>query len=580
MYKIEKKQTQQMIITGVAFTIIILFAVICEFITIWLPRYPDPFGYLANAAYFTSFKFNWSSVVACIQRLYAGGYSLILVPLMCIAKDYQTLSILTWGINLIFISILFYFLNKICDYILCDISYIYKTVLVLVICISPQCFYNLYTVTPEIACMAIFSAITYLVCKIEREDSNRIYIIIGAILSCIMLLFHSRFIVIFLAYNLFIIISINKKKIDIISAIMAVVICIGGFILYKYYTNFLKINVFSIINSIGGNTIEAQSSKIRYLLSREGLWSFVSNIITQLFYIIVITYGMCIFLIMSLLKNIKYFFCRKSIEADKVFVSLCFIGLLVISSFFLIKPSRIDHIVYGRYIESVVPVGIFFALSEATKNKNEIVKKGFQFSICLCIFAPYLIVNRISDLSLDKIIVRTALGISLFYDLISENINAFIVVGKLAALLIGFTMFLFCYQKKYSKKILLVLVLICQIFSTKSVMEREIDENRNIRMPYLQLQEIFDYQDVDIYVIDGQGGYNYLVQLMAFEKNVKVITLDEVDAIIQGNEAYFIYDQYKKYKGNNSKKINNIGVKGYIWVGGNDYINYLQELGY
>lgn len=567
------------VLFGLSF--IILFGLFWG-MTNWIPRYPDPYGYLTNAAYLLDDKFNWGQVTYEMQRIYAAGYSVFLVPLLYLFDDIKIVLNGIWIQNLMAVCIMYILLYKITGIVCKDMKSINRMILCLIICISPACFFNIYTVTPETFSMLFLTIIAYILFKMEKEQKYPfVFVFLGMMLSCWTVLIHSRFLIIYIAYLIALFVLVIKKKVRILHGLVTALFGLGGYKIWNIVNHFLKTSVYCI-EGVGGNTMDSQIVKIDYLFSIEGMASFVSNLFTQFFYLVVSSYGLLFIAIVVLVKELIRFFKKEDVNAGTVFVLAGLFGLLCLSSYFHIYPKRVDHLVYGRYIEAIIPVAIILACSEFRKLLKQ--KKSLDLLCFSCVVflvtAAQLIIYRINHLNLVSFNIRPVLGFSLFQNAIAKDKNTFIVIGVLFSVIIGLV---FLSYKKYSfsvnkiSRFWVMGIIVLQICATGSSISAEKTENDRLRLPYLELDALLDYDDLEVYVIEG-GSNSYLIQLMAYDKEVKVITEEQIQDCITSNRAYFIYDESDVYDQlTESDKLKIDGIKGCALVGGADYISYLRN---
>lgn len=143
-----------------AFAILLFAFCIVFLMNSWVPRYPDPFGYLANAAGLSGY--NWQDTTMQIQRVYAAGYSLLLVPFFWICKSFVALSKCAYFLNICLFVIYYFILCRIADSILEDIfSKNVRSIICFIICLYPSNIYNIYTITPEILSLFLTSLLFF-----------------------------------------------------------------------------------------------------------------------------------------------------------------------------------------------------------------------------------------------------------------------------------------------------------------------------------------------------------------------------------------------------------------------------------
>lgn len=567
---------------------LVLFASI-YFQVKWLPRYPDPYGYLSNAAVLANAGYDWSSVTQEIQALYAGGYSICLVLFFWLAEDFLTLTKYIFAFNLICLCVLFYTLCQISNYILYNVNSIYRTLLCFAICVSPACFYPIFTVTPELLGMTLFAKLLHCLIKIEyRKVHTDILYLAGLFLTFFLILVHSRYLIVWACYFVGTVILVFQRRIKpYVGGIGFFILSIEVY-LYRCFTKFLSTNVFAISNSdIAGtpNTLETQILKFfKYILNGERLNSVIENIITHSFYLIFSTYLLLAFFIIFCVKETRQIVLKRKINVFNVFAILSFWGILLLSAYTFMNPKRWDHLLYGRHVESVLPVIILISVCELQNEMNG-RKRFLKISLVtaiFCILAGSLVKYRIVSENLTRSIPRTIPSLEFAYDYLKEDSEYFVVLGMAAAIVV---IMLGILMKRYGNKqiflyLILILIIINQIRSTNNAIRREEYDNVSQREPYLLFEKLMGYENLNIYATEN-GSYNYLLQLIAYKKPVTVVADEEIQDIVQTETNYVIYDQSGKASVTETSALVDIeSIKGNIWVGGSEYINYLQSLEY
>lgn len=179
----------------------------------------------------------------------------------------------------------------------------------------------------------------------------------------------------------FIIYCISLKK-NIKKHIWIVMILSFGFICLIYFKNMLKIHQYSS-SVLGANELSGQISKLRMLVSYEGIRNLILNIIGRIWYLGNSTLLIFYFGILNLIKK-----CIKSIkEKNKhflfyMYILLSFIFTIGISSVYMldIQDGRRDILFYGRYSENVIAPILALGMIEIFENKNLIKKYFFAAS--------------------------------------------------------------------------------------------------------------------------------------------------------------------------------------------------------
>lgn len=571
---------------SLGFTVLFLFLLYYIFMYTWIPRYPDPFGYLANAAFFSGKEYDWKSISQQMGMVYSGGYSIIIIPFMKIINDILALIKSLFVLNALFLGMMFLVLVKITNIIYEDNEHGIMIFVCFCICISPMYSFYVCTVTPEILLDLIFVSTSYNIIRMSRRNNNRILYFLTSLELGFSLFVHVRFLIIVISFILISILFLYEKKIHIRTACLGFLIMIASIYGQKLFNGYLGNNVYGInSNDIGttANTLQTQYTKLyKYILNGDRIWAVLANTFTQYFYVIISTFFLGGVLLLITLKVIKKFYKHENIEIYIVWTILCSWMMLAASSYSAMNAKRWDHLLYGRYIAPIVPMIVVSCAKEIKSiNPKKCMVLGFAVAL-ICELSGYILNYRIIKESITNSIPRSILGITLIYNWLGSNYENFIVLGKITALLaifisMGLALRYQLITNKFISSFLLLLLAIFEIGSSMHAFSREIDETEP-RNKYTEFIDIYNYDDLKIYVT--QDSWNYLNQLMAYDKSVTIID-DEADISEDLNGNFIIFDKANILEGNMfSFFINTDVMKGNIYVGGDDYINYLENEGY
>lgn len=555
-----------------AFAILLFAFCIVFLMNSWVPRYPDPFGYLANAAGLSGY--NWQDTTMQIQRVYAAGYSLLLVPFFWICKSFVALSKCAYFLNICLFVIYYFILCRIADSILEDIfSKNVRSIICFIICLYPSNIYNIYTITPEILSLFLTSLLFFLMIKFNSTKNIKL-MYIAAVIVGYFILVHSREIVIFCAFSLYVIYLAFIKDIDLKDFLKILLLLGISLLIYKTFNKYINNNILNIMKLPDGaytpNSLESQLNKSHALFTMAGIKQLIKNICSQSFYIQTSTFGLFFVGIFYLIKKTFLNLLKKDGTAYYIFILLCILGMILLSAFFFINAERFDQIMYGRHIETIAPIIILVSFNGITNIIGDVI------SVLLTLFVGIVTIRRVSSLTFLGSIPRTICGWELFYDNMQTD-NIWLLILCVLVILIGLS---FIVIKKYNKILFVELIGLMCVFSLASfnVINREVSDNNLTRASYYQLVIIMQYNNKKVYSTVGK--YNYIVQLMAYSEHVTVLKDDTLnnnqgDYIIytEKNLDHMMSDSFKKLK----LELSN---KGRIYIFGEKYIKYVENIGY
>ena len=549
-----------------------------------LPRRPDPFGYLCNAAYFTQGKFNWEETAFTIQQKYSCGYSLFLVFLLKISNSYLVLSKLIFIFNMCCFLLMFLNMVKIADIIGNDNNAHVNTLICLAICLYPYFIFSVYTVTPELLFSYLVTLLIYLFLKLEKTGKKR-FLFVSLFVLGLLYLTHDRAIVVMITVSIVIGVLYIKKDIKLLFVIITFATCIMYIIGMKYVTEYLNRNVYGILQtSISSenskNTVEYVILHLKKLFDINGFIKFVQTVMGHAFYILVVSFGL---VYIGIVVSIKHVYLaikkeKKGTISIYLFVTFLTIGTIIASASMFMLGSRIDHLFYGRYVESIIPICLLVGMQNIKYICNKKFLISMQTTILLCGLVSYI---RLTDNSFYKTPVpRTINGFDLIFNRLCVQNNTVLLVSKIFLLLFLATMLLIKYNKRL---IIITLYSSTWILTCISSINREYEINYNEREPFLTLENALKYDDITIFVQDNFS-YAYLIQLLAYKNTIELRSLDDIKNFNYSDGNYLIcLKKYNKNISNNSviKEItSDLGFNGVVYVVGDAYIQYLEESGY
>lgn len=342
----------------------------------------DEFGYWANAAYFAGY--DWSGVASNI-KYYSYGYSIILTPLFLIFDD----PIVMYKVSILLNAIMLY-----CSFLLCyDISKklsrdTNRTVLILISFVISM--YPAYIVQTNVAwCESALIFFVWLLVRLLmsiNDKSKQVTLLVLGMLSFYIYIIHQRAIGIVISSIIVVCIMKITNKItwtQLCWFFIGIVLLLSIHVAVK---DNLQANLYLSSQNIAANDFSGQIKKIRDLFTFNGFINFIRIYASQLFYIGTASFLM-VFLAMyeiaiKLTSSFKdLYYTRKLNIIDKnekiflyMFLIIAFCFTTFISALFMTEPSRIDHIVYGRYNEMligpIILIGFMNLISDKAKIRN------------------------------------------------------------------------------------------------------------------------------------------------------------------------------------------------------------------
>jgi len=351
----------------------------------------DEFGYWGNAAYLAGL--DWSGVVSEIPY-YSYGYSILLVPLFFIFENPMHMYKAAIFLNGIMLSASFLLCYDIAGKLAKGIDKRIFMGVAFLISMYPA--YIAYSSFAWSECLLIFNVwlLTWCFTDLNGTSSNYKFGLVG-FFSMYSYIVHQRALGVLLASIIVIVAMKLLGKINLKQVILvAIPIIILGFI-HVYLKDNIQTHLW--LNSTGHMTNDYldQASKISQILSVDGLLGLTKTFLGHIFYIGAASYLIGYFGLVELLRKsgralITTIRNRKidMLGCDRYFSLYTFLLIAVIFSLsinivFMINPSRMDHIVYGRYIDMIMgPLVLlgFVALMDKKADWNKafvIISIGF-----------------------------------------------------------------------------------------------------------------------------------------------------------------------------------------------------------
>lgn len=399
----------------------------------------DEFGYWGIAAYFAGF--DWSDAISKIPY-YSYGYSLLLVPLLWMFDDPTHMYKAAIIINGILVSGCFLLCYDIAKKLAKQTDRFLLMGIAFLISMYPA--YIAYSNIAWAECLLIFLVwlLTWCFVDLSENSPNYLFILIG-IISTYLFMVHQRAIGVLIASVLAMLIMWLLEKIRLKHLMMVLVPAIILLVIHYYLKDHIQLYLWLNNEGYLANDFAAQSSKIRQIMTISGMISLLKASLGQIFYIGASSYLIAFAGVYSVIyKIIDSVFVRndaKHVNSNLyvyVFILLAILVSFPINVIANINPTRIDHIVYGRYIESVIGpillIGILDLVCNKRRFNRNIITNVFAF-VAIAISTYYIIEestlhNIISLHTVGLVWMNTPYGI-LFPSMIAILLYLFICIS-------------------------------------------------------------------------------------------------------------------------------------------------------
>ncbi len=373
----------------------------------------DEIGYWANAAFWNGW--NWSSVMSNFAPYYSYGYSIVLFLLMKCFKDPFLLHQAAIIVNIVMIICGYCIMTRIVKRFFFQVNEEVRNIICLIPFFYPSVQHHTLVAWTETYLLFLFLISIVLLIRVF-EKRKTIYYILFALVLMDMYITHQRSIaIVILGSSLILTMTILKrdrwKQTGIFIAV--IILCVVGSSLMKksiyknVYTDLVIENETDEEQELKYlNDYQGQIRKVQYIFSKEGFGNLLISYIGKIYYFIIASFMIGGMGLWYLIYGIIKYFRRKDYNNLEGFV-YCYIlgaylGTTLIAAVFMIAPSRLDTVAYGRYTEwigiIIITFGLFNLLLSNIKEKAKIIFPQIIFSlIFLLVFENYIEKYNISS---------------------------------------------------------------------------------------------------------------------------------------------------------------------------------------
>ncbi len=541
----------------VFFYLIILFIIVIDFFKVSIPySFPDEFGYLSNAAFFAGL--NWAEALGD-SPYYTYGYSTILVPFFYLFDNGKHVFIMVQFINLIFL-ILSCFINY---HIIQNIFKLEKSlhwVLVIPVLLFSVSFGNILHMphsTPTMLNSFLFS-LTILQLYKMLSLKKFIYLLNFFILISCMYFAHQRWIVLYIAIFLILIIFQSEIKIKKYQWAFLILVLLMSIFFNEFVKNYILDSVLIDSQNKLGNTYSSVYKKI-IQFGFDGIKKFFLILAGQIYVLGISTFFVGYYFIFKTVKSFLNFLRGKkstSLEILSVYIFTCYLGLVLLSAIFLapLRDFYFHYIFYDRYTLSVLSIMFIIGFVQLYKDLMICSVKFLYvysfFSIFLSFLCFFIISNFYSyTYILDSVHPFTSFSTLLFCKFsgkIEYGVIYYIIpVVKLAAIL------LIIYKKKI-RNVILIIIMSFLFYSENFYTQKYVVKSG---LFYTSIANVLNEHDVEnIFYVTNDEFSNDLsykkFKFLFYDKNIsKVNHVDFLNEKVK--EGDIIIDQFNVFKSSN-----------------------------
>lgn len=495
----------------------------------------DEFGYWSNGALLAGY--DWSGTLRGVAN-YSYGYGFLLAPIINIFSSpqlaYQAAIILNCILGILTFNIILLCFKELYP----KITYYKRLFIAAAICLSSSYIVNVHIAWSETLLNLLIWALIYLLTKFFNSKKI-LYLILASMCSTFSLMVHTRSISIVLAFLLVAIISLKKGKIVTKKKFSFFCFLVIEILIWLFLKRYFK-EILWGDNAGNINDFAGELQKLFLLFSADGLFNFFIVIIGQLLYCgvstLLLSYYSLLYLIAKTHKAlIKRITSLETKEYLFVFLLACIFFTLLMGGLALINANRIDHYVYGRYIELVVIPSIGLASLELLSENFPNYKYNFgKFSVIILICSGYLIGYKISEEGASKYSIACSSALFSFIDNGKLDVNKMLLTIIVLFVLLGLIQFLF--KQRYLYIIAIIMMCYSSSNALKCIDEAIIPVHENYSKIYSLVEKAHDeLSDKPIYFLFDEQDYwskstsKAIFQLALKDRKILAKTAEELE---------------------------------------------------
>ncbi len=374
---------------------------------------PDEIGYWTAAAWMNDF--DWSPLMSH-SPYYGWGYGILLSLIFKISNPVLRFR-MAIVINALLLVFLFIILSKICNLLFVDID---KKVNIFIAGMATCYSYNLifaHTSMCEVFLTFLFVLSVYAFMK-AMKTHKLIYFIIFGFLILLQFATHLRMLVCIIATILISVYIFWTQKENRKSSLLLALFCFGAVLLVYWVKDSLVKSEYTSVYVSERLTVNegviSHLSVFRSMMSSEFWYKLINSLVGKIFYLLCSTLFMIVGAFAYALNSIKQNLidlCSR-IEASKdiylpvkIYVCVCFLGALAVDAISNMYSSRIDGLLYGRYVENMLPIMICMGCYWFIKKCN--YKKMF-----LIILFSFSFLGKVTLIYLNKTKIVTSIPLN------------------------------------------------------------------------------------------------------------------------------------------------------------------------
>lgn len=539
-----------------------------------MSEYPDEFGYWSTAAHIIGW--DWSQM-ASRGSYYSFGYSLILLPILKFCEDSVSAYRVAVSVNFSFMAIGFFLLKGIYKRIFTEQVEGEEILAIGLAVLYPA--WSFYAQTTLVDSLLIFMVILISYLWVRFTEVPRLKwgtLLVAAVIYNYSL--HMRSAGILVAAVMVLVLWVWKHPSYWKCVFFLLLAVVGLFLVVGWVKGIVQGNVFSeaSVERLNGNDFGGQWGKIKFLFSMDGIKQLFFVAMGKVLYLGIAGMGLvyaafvwCGKQVFSWCRNVA--FLRKKKEAlcdgsvtdrnveisDKshtkewfgVLVLLMMLGQLAVCVIYTIRTENVDWLVYGRYVEAIVPIAVFVGAAW-------LLQKDFSWKLSVGFLGIYTLaavscIYKIWGQTKDHIRGEHSIGTVLLVGDGNVNPMLFLFAVWIAgiAFMLGIHFLLRGFKnRKYSIVVVVVLFVLLAVWSIYGSEKYTYKASDNMARELILvnvLEEQLALEKEIYYLEEDNAAWISYVQMQLREQTLPVITIDELGKIDSAKAAVVVDGESK-----------------------------------
>lgn len=351
----------RILITNLLFSAAIFLVVCFRLYALYSPTVmPDELGYWSAGSFFSGHP--WTDVMP-LSPYYSYGYGFLLAPLFLLQSPVAMFRGAV-VLNAALLVCAYFVAQKVAHLLFAHISIYFRQLACFALSVYSYLVYNAQGTQPDVAMVLVYWLLVWCLLTFIRTPTwGRASLL--ALIGTFLFILHMRNLGVLIALAMVLLLLALAKKIPpkyalLFGVLLAGLLC-AATILKTYYSA----QTWGSSDRLDINNTSSVFSSVLGIFSAEGLLTLCMNVLGRIFYLGCSTFFLFYWAVFVMLRDLWQAVRKKNLSAFhtvEFFLLLTMLGEIGISCLFAIQPSRMDHILYGRYHEQVLMPLLLFGL--------------------------------------------------------------------------------------------------------------------------------------------------------------------------------------------------------------------------